>query len=130
MKKIKRILVEPGTYPEKHELYTAEALSKKYGQILFKKPINKYRVKSADIRMSNLLWEIKAPKTSYFDGIEQSLKRASKQSGNIVIDSFRVKKIKDEEILSFLGRKAIQQRVIKRLIFINKKREVLEIKMK
>lgn len=123
------IVVEPGAYPEKHELYTAEALSKSYGRILFKRPINQYKLKSADIEMINLSWEIKAPRTHTLDGIEQALKRATKQSENIILDSFRVKTLRDMTVLNFLTKKAYSQKTIKRLIFVNRKRQVLEIKI-
>lgn len=104
------IVVEPGAYPERHELYTAEALSKSYGRILFKRPINQYKLKSADIEMINLPWEIKAPRTHTLDGIEQALKRATKQSENIILDSFRVKALRDMAVLNFLTKKAYSQR--------------------
>ncbi len=124
------IVVEPGAYPEKHELYTAEALSRPYGRIVFKKPVNRYKIKSADIEMAHLLWEIKAPKTHTFDGIEQALKRATKQSENIILDSFRIRILRDTAIFNFLTKKAYTQKTIKRLIFVNRKRQVLEIKIK
>ena len=122
------ILVEPGAYPEKHELRTAEVLVSKYDRVLFLKPVDLYNIKSADILMNGLKWEIKSPKTRSLSGVEQILKRATKKSQNIVLDSQRIKCLRDIELERYLHNKAAQQKTIKKLIFVNRKREIVDIK--
>ena len=123
-----KIIVEAGAYPQKHEFYTAEVLALAYGNIIFRKQVYKFGAKNPDILMGGILWEIKSPKTRKMSGIEQCLKRASKQSAYIIVDSGRVKGLKDDNILKFLENKVRKQKTIKRLIFVNKGREIFDIK--
>lgn len=72
--------------------------------------------------MMGVKWEIKSPKTDKLSTIERNLKKATKQSGNVILDSCRLDKLHDTTIQKFK-----QQKAIKRLIFINKKREAVDI---
>jgi len=77
--------------------------------------------------MDGELWEMKAPKTDKLSAIERNLKRATRQSSNIIIDSHRLRKIHDQTVQHFLIKKFRQQRTISKLVFINRKREVIDI---
>jgi DNA-binding sugar fermentation-stimulating protein len=77
--------------------------------------------------MSGKKWELKSPKTDKLTAIERNLKRASKQSANIVIDTGRLKKIHDATVQNLLIHKLKQQRTIKRLILVDRKRRVIDI---
>ena len=122
-----KIIVENGAYPEPHEIYTATVLAKERGDIVFVAPVFDLKRKNPDIKMQGLFWEMKASKTSKISGLEQCLKRATRQSGNIIIDSYRIKKLSDNKVECFLETQK-DRRVIKKLIFINKRRKIIDIK--
>src|SRR2546423_12295369 len=111
----------------KHELSTANALAKTGYIVEFLPTKDIKNAKSPDILMDGEKWELKAPKTDKLSAIERNLKRATKQSSNIVIDSHRLRKIHDSTMQEFLLRKLKQQKSIKKLLFVNRKRQVIDI---
>lgn len=111
----------------KHEISTAHALAKAGYSVEFLPTKNTSNTKSPDVLMDGLKWEIKAPKTDKITAIERNLKRANKQSVYIIIDSERLHSLQDRTVERFLVRKFKQQKTIKRLIFVNRKRQVIDI---
>lgn len=111
-----------------HELQTAYALVSHGYSVEFLVRTNHPGVKTADIRLGGEEWEIKSPKTASVEGIERNLKRATKQSPNIIIDSYRVKNLRDSSIQRFLENKVHSQKAIKRILFINRRRDVIDIR--
>ena len=85
-----------------------------------------HKVKSADVVIDGVLYEIKSPKTDKLSAVERNLKRATKQSSNI-IDSRRMSKLRDITIQKFLLQKFKQQKTIRKLLFVNRKHEVIDI---
>ncbi len=59
---------------------------------------------SADILLDKIEFEMKAPKTDKTSSLEQVIRKALKQSPNIIIDSFRMK-IRDDVAKKFLVKK-------------------------
>ena len=111
----------------KHEIMTAHALAKAGYSVEFLPAMNNNDTKSPDILMDGMKWEIKAPKTDKMSAIERNLKRATKQSGNIIIDSQRLHRLQDRAVQRFLVQKFKQQKTIKRLLFVNRRRETIDI---
>ncbi len=111
----------------KHELHTANALAKAGYVVEFLPTKDIKSIKSPDILMDGERWELKSPKTDKLSAVERNLKRATRQSGNIVIDSLRLHKIHDNTVQEFLAQKFRQQKTIKRLLFVNRKRQVIDI---
>ena len=58
------------------------------------------------------------------------LKRALRQSPNLIIDSSRTngKKIRDDQIRKFLISKARRHKQIKRMLFITRNKQIIDIK--
>lgn len=110
-----------------HELITARALARAGYVLEFLAAKDIKGTKSPDILMDKVKWEIKSPKTDKLSAIERNLKRATKQSSNIIIDSYRLRKIHDSTVQRFLAQKYKRQKAIKRLLFINRKRLVVDI---
>ena len=73
-------------------------------------------------------YEIKSPLTNKSDKLERNIKRGLKQSKNIIIDSSRIKGLKDDNLRRFLSNKANFQKQIKKLILINKRGQIIDIK--
>lgn len=111
----------------KHELITAHALARAGYVVEFLVVKNIHRAKTPDIAIDGVTWEIKSPKTDKLSAIERNLKRATKQSGNIIIDAQRLSKIHDATVQRFLIKKYKQQKTIEKLLFINRKRVIIDI---
>lgn len=122
-----KVILPDGITIWPHELRTAQALGHAGYVVEFLIPNKRDSSKSPDVIIEGLMWEIKSPKTDKLSAIERNLKRASKQSDNIIIDSQRMKKLHDSTIQRVLKEKLNSQKTIKRIIFINRKRQVIDI---
>ncbi len=77
-------------YPEAHEITAARTLARHYrSTVEFLPPRAGYKLKTPDFTMNGQEWELKSPIGSR-NSIEQILKRASKQSPNVVLDIRRL----------------------------------------
>lgn len=121
------IRIPAGINVWKHELRTANALATAGHIVEFLPTKDIKNAKSPDILLNGEKWELKAPKTDKLSAIERNLKRATKQSSNIVIDSHRLRKIHDSTVQKFLLQKFRQQKTIKKLLFVNRKHQVIDI---
>lgn len=128
MSKSPYIHIPQGVIPWPHELKVVTALVRAGYKVAFLGIDHSHRRKTADIVIDDIIWEIKSPLTANLPGIERNLKRASKQSPDIIIDSCRTKKLRDQTIQRFLQQKLLQQKSIHRILFINRKREIIDIK--
>lgn len=84
---------------------------------------------TADIYLDGIEFEIKSPKTSNTNTIEHRLKDAIRnQSCNIIIDSSRLKGMPDYALQKWLIGRCRVQPQIKRMLFINKRSQIIDIK--
>ena len=117
---------ESGAKPKPHEYITAEALADAGYNVRFIP--SKAHIGTADCYINNTLFEIKAPEGKTTDCIERNLRKAiDHQSTNIVLDSFRMKNIQDKSIQSFLLKRLELRHGIQRIVFVNRKRKVIDI---
>lgn len=117
---------EGGAKPKPHEYVTAYALADAGYNVRFIP--STVVVGMADCYVNNTLFEIKAPEGSTVKCIERNLRKAiNHQSPNIILDSFRMKNIKDKSVESFLLERLKMRHGIKRIIFVNRKRIVVDI---
>lgn len=119
-----RIIIPGGRQPWPHELRIANILAMAGHNIEFLPEAN---VSMADILLDGLEYEIKSPFTNKPDKLERNLKRALKQSKNIILDSSRVKNMRDDNLRHFLIRKAREQKQIGHLILITKHGQIIDI---
>lgn len=82
---------------------------------------------TADILLNGVEFEIKSPKTSCANSLEHLLKKALKQSPNIIIDTPRMKNSRDDNIRRFLIAQARSRKQIKRMLMITKKEKIVDI---
>ena len=109
-----------------HELSTAKALANAGFNVRFI-PANK-NSSSADAYIDGVIFEFKAPEGSSVKSIQRNIVKAiHRQSANIVIDSARIKKLKDENIEKYLYSRLIEKKGIKKIIFVRKDRKVVDI---
>lgn len=116
-----------GMRPWPHEMHVAEILASNGHKVEF---LPEGRVKTADVLLDGVEFEIKPPKTDKANSLEHVLRRALRQSFNIIIDSSRMdgQRISDRQVRMFLINKLRQQKQIKRLLFVTKRDEVIDIK--
>ncbi|MDR2708505.1 MAG: hypothetical protein LBC07_00815 [Elusimicrobiota bacterium] len=125
--KIGKITIPYGANPQDHEITTAKFLNKFGFDVEFLIPIDENCVKTADIKMNGLLWEIKSPKGDGKYTIEHILRKASKKSNNIIVDLRRTK-MSDYRSLSQIEKFFKLIRNIKILWVITKSAELLDFK--
>jgi len=113
--------------PAPHEEDVAKILAHHYETTVeFIMPIDDYKRKTADIMMNGVAWEIKSPKGKSSSTISNQIRRASKQSCNLIIDS-RSTKLKYIEIERRLRFGLSKSTSIKRVILIDKSGKIVEI---
>lgn len=122
-----KIIIHPNVDVWEHEISSAKALANSGYVIEFQINKNIEFTKSPDILINNKLWEIKSPRSSKLVSIERNLKKAYHQSKNIVFDSQRMGKLPDKSILKELIKQFKLTKNIKMLLFINRKRKVIDI---
>ena len=113
--------------PEENEIQIAQIIAMHYNtSVDFLRPVDDYKRKTPDIVLNGQLWEIKSPKGKSRNTIGRQMKRAVKQSKNIIVDGRRSPLV-DDVIKSELIKQCAERRSLKKLIFISKKQLVIEI---
>jgi hypothetical protein len=129
-KSLKAKVTIPGNLdnpPEQHEVDAAWILAKHYDcEVSFLKAVDSYMIKSPDISMDQVSWKIKSPQGKSKYTVRRQLGRASKQSKYIVFDGRRTS-LSDDILINRLRDELKERHSIKRIVFINKSAEVLEI---
>ena len=120
-----QVAIEQGVNVWEHELHAATALSRAGYKVRFI-PTND-SLTSADAYVDGVIFEFKSPEGSNIKSIQRNIVRALNQSQNIVIDSFRMKHIQDRSIKNALITRLKAGKGIKRLIFVTRKGEVIDI---
>jgi hypothetical protein len=113
--------------PEQHEIETAWIIAHHYNQVIeFLKPIDDYHRSTPDIIMGGQLWEMKRPMGKSRLNIERQIKRALKQSPNIIIDG-RSLNTADDILERKLHYVTTHHQSVRKLLFITKEKNVVEI---
>lgn len=123
-----KIVIAPGINLWEQEYETAQALAMAGLTVEFIRRSEENRRTSADAMINGLVWEMKAPKADNARAIDRNLRRALHQSPNIIFDSHRMKKLPDAVIERELRKHVLEMRSIKHLWFINRHREIIDIK--
>lgn len=111
-----------------HEYRTAVALSRAGFNVTFIKRSDEDREKTPDVLIDGQRWEMKAPKASNTRAIDRNLRRALRQSRRVIIDSRRMKNLPDAVVERELRKHARDMRSIERLMLVNHRGEVIDIK--
>lgn len=92
-----KIVVPGGVHPWQHEIRVAQLLADAGYSIEFIPEQN--LLKAADFKIDGIEFELKSPESSKLNAVERNLKRAVKQSQNIVFDSSRMAGLQDGQNL-------------------------------
>lgn len=107
-----------------HELRVAKVLAMAGHTVEFLEESNLH---TADILLDGVEFEIKSPKSASANSLEHLLKKALKQSPNIIIDTSRMKNSRDDNVRKFLTSQVKSRRQIKKLIMITKQGRIIDI---
>ena len=127
MTKHGKTIVPKGAFPEKHELETAWFFNDIGKNIEFLVPVDKNRIKTPDIKMDGILWEIKAPKNKGKHTMQHAFRKALYQSKYVIFDLQRIKMSNDKAI-SELKQKFKIVKICKRLLIITKDKKLFDLK--
>ncbi len=119
-----QIIIPAGTHPWSHELRVANILAMAGHVVEFLPPA---KIKRADIKLDNTEFEIKSPITNNPKKIIRNVKRALEQSPNVIIDSARIKGMRDDTLRKLLVSRAKDQKTLKRLLLITKRGQIIDI---
>ena len=122
-----RIIIPGGVNVWPHELRSARALVAVGYVVEFVQVSRIDGVCTADVIINGQKWEMKAPISGQLASVERNLRRGSKQAENIVFDSRRMKQIPDEAVRRELCIQLHRINRIRRIIFINRHRKVIDI---
>ena len=120
-----KIIIPAGRKPWPHELRVANILAMAGHNIEFLPESN---ISTSDILLDGIEYEMKSPFTNKPDKLERNIKRGLRQSKNIILDSSRIKNMRDDNLRRFLVRKAKEQKQIGELILITKRGQIIDIK--
>ena len=111
-----------------HEEKTALSLAYAGYNVEFIRISNVEYKRNADAYLNGEKWEFKAPRSALLAAVERNLVKGVRQSDKIVFDSRRMKHIPDATIQRELTVKSHANKSIKRVLFVNRKGEVIDIK--
>lgn len=124
--KIGKVIKPANTNPWPHEERIAMILARAGYRVEF---IPTGTIGTADIYLNGVTYEIKSPKSNKINTIEHRIKDAvNNQSCNIIIDSSRIKGMRDCNLQNWLIGKCKAQPQIRKMLFINKKGQIIDIK--
>lgn len=127
-KKIGNIIIPGDVNVWPHESKTAQALALAGYDVEFVKKNDRLHATTADVLIGGRLWEMKSPTASSSKAIERNLKRARWQSGSIIFDSRRMKKLPDSVIERELRKWSFEIDGILHVLFVNRHGTVIDIK--
>lgn len=113
---------------QEHEMNTARAIADLGHDVEFVHRNMGKRITSADVVIHGVLWEMKSPTSGSRKAIERNLRKAGRQSPNVIIDSQRIKGLSNDAVEKAIGAYLPHIKSIKRLWFLNRKRKIFDIK--
>ncbi|MDR1016822.1 MAG: hypothetical protein LBL67_05120 [Coriobacteriales bacterium] len=111
------IIIPAGAYPAVHEIETAKILAKFGHHVEFLVPNRTKGVKTPDIIMDGLAWEIKSPIGKSRSTIQHAIKRAGHQAHNVILDLRRIN-LEQSVAISEARRQVAASRSIQRLLVV------------
>ena len=128
-KKEGKIIIMPGVKNVlPWEMHSAMAIVKLGIDVTFSPAHSSSR--SADAFLNQTLFEFKSPEGKTIKCVENNLQKALRyQSKKIVIDSCRVKNLRDETTKHYLIGRMRRKRGIRRVIFVNRAGEAVDINL-
>ena len=122
--KVGKNIVPVGMKPWSQEMRVAEILAMAGHNVRFLEESNLH---TADILLDGVEFEIKSPKSANANSLEHLLKKALRQSPNIIIDTSRTNNFNNVNIKKILISQVKKRKQIKKLIMVTKRWQVVGI---
>lgn len=106
-----------------HEMRVAKILAMAGHHVEF---LMENGLKSPDILLDGVEYEVKSPKTVSTNTLEHLLKKGLRQCSNLIIDTSRTR-IRDDKMRNFLVAQMRKTKQIKKMIMITKKGQIIDI---
>ena len=119
-----RVVIPADANPWPHEIQVAKILALAGYSVEF---IPEANLKTPDIYLNGTMYEIKSPITNNPKKIIRNVKRALEKCPNVIIDSSRVKGLRDDAIQRTLKNKIKDFPGLKNLIFIDKRGRIVDV---
>ncbi len=119
-----RVITPADANPWPHEQRVAKILALAGHSVEF---IPEANLKTPDIYLDGTMHEIKSPITDNPKKIIRNVKRALEKCPNVIINSSRVKGLRDDAIQRTLKNKVKDLPGLKKLLFINKRGQIVDI---
>ena len=120
-------IIPNGVSLEKHENETVVFFTNLGYDIELIPPSNSPKTRTPDFLMDGVAWEMKCPQGRSKTSLENIIKKASRQSENIIIDLSH-SKMEEKAALKEIERRFTQISACRKLKIITKKHELLEFK--
>lgn len=118
-------IIPNGVILEKHEYKTILIFTEMGFDVELIPRSDKKGIRTADIMMDGVEWELKCPKGKGRWLLENTLKKAVRQSPNVIIDLDRIK-IHQSKCLMELNKQFYKTKSVKRLKIITKTRKTID----
>lgn len=118
-------IIPNGVVLKEHELSTVVLLTSLGFNVELIPKSNMKGVHTPDVRINEILWEIKSPKGEGKSLIKNTIQKACRQSCNVIVDLRRTKR-HQEKCLNELQREFTHSKTLKRLKIITKNRCVID----
>lgn len=109
-----------------HELRCAKAITSAGNTVEFLARMEGYKVKTPDLVVDGVVWELKSPESSNLKSLQRILRRAGSQSRNVNIDTTRTTKLSDTTVEKELRRLPLTKSV-RRIIMVAKDGSIIDI---
>lgn len=126
MKIIGKIIIPDGAVPAAHEIETAAVFAASGLDVYFIAPNRSRGARTPDVTILGTEWEMKSPLGNSGRTLDDTIKRALKQSKNIIIDLGR-SKMDDKSCEKVLRGNKNLVRGVKRLKLVTKSRRIIDI---
>lgn len=117
------VIIPGGVQPWPHEERVAKILAAEGYKVEF---LAKSTIRTADILLDGVEFEIKSPKTSSANTLEHLLKNGLKQSPNLIIDT-SCTKMRDDKMRNFLITQMRKTKQIKKMLLVTKCGRIIDI---
>jgi hypothetical protein len=119
-------IIPNGVVLKEHEMATVVLLTELGCNVELIPKSNLQGVRTPDVRIEGLLWEIKSPKGEGKSLMKNTVQKTCRQSCNVIVDLRRVKRYQ-EKCLSELNREFEYSRSLKRLKIIIKNGSIIDL---
>lgn len=120
-------LIGNGVRLKPHEMMTVDFFLDRGDDIELLMPSNTVKNKNPDWVMRGKIWEAKSPQTTNINTLLVTLKRASRQSANLIVDLRRVRG-DDVRVARVIQSKFLLSKRFRHLLIIRRNGELVELK--